>query len=134
MAQASDLMGLSMNPLLAQRVADVGVGPINVTAVGNSQTTAYAIRGAQYFIVASASGASNLGVALPLPGGDTGPLLGDNFIVNNVSTQAVSLYPATGVTVYFQGSVFTSTAISISQYHNMECWVISSVAYMAAAN
>lgn len=133
MAQSSDLMGLGLPPLLATRMADVGTGPVNITAVGTAASTGYALKNSQYFVVASTAGGATA-VVLPLPGGDTGPLLGDNFIITNLTSTAVALFPASGVTLYFQGSIFTTTAVSISQYRNMECWVISSVAYMGAAN
>jgi hypothetical protein len=133
MSQSSDLMGLGLPPLLAERIADAGTGPVNITATGTAASTGYALRAAQYFVIVSTS-SGNYSVTLPTPGGDTGPLIGDNFVITNLSTTAVSLFAPSGVTMYFQGSVFTTTAVSISQYHNMECWVIGSVTYQAAAN
>lgn len=130
MSLASDLMGLGVKPLEAQRTANAGVGPVLAAATGSaSAANGYKIGGDQY-ITYFTTGASANSAVLPAIGGDTGPLYGDQFVIHNSSATALNLYTPAGVTLNVVGSVVTSTSPqSVVQYHTLNCWVASSVVY-----
>ena len=134
MAIASDLMGFGNFGNAAAVLAVGGNGPISVTALGSSGTTGYAISKNQYLTWFTTS-ASAKAATLPTPGGDTGPLTGDAFIIANNSATALSLFCPTNVTLNVIGVQVTSaSAISISQYHTLTCWVYNSVQYFGTYN
>lgn len=130
MSLASDLMGIGVPPLQAERTASAGVGPIAATAAANATATgAYQIKNAQYITYFTTTGSANSCV-LPVPGGDTGPLVGDDFTVHCATATSLNLYTPAGVTLNVVGSVVTSTnAQVIAQYHTLSVWVYNSVTY-----
>jgi hypothetical protein len=129
MSLASDLMGLGVSPLQAARTASAGIGPIAATATGTTASTGYTIKGSQY-ITYFTTGASTYCTVLPTPGGDTGPLVGDDFVIHNNSATALSVFTPTNVTLNVIGVQITNTsAISVSQYHTLTIWVYSSTQY-----
>ena len=131
MALASDLMDMGVPPLQALRLATAGNGPIAATAAANATSSgAYAIKGTQYITYFTTGSTTNSAV-LPAPGGDTGPLIGDDFTVHNNSSTSLNLYTSAGVTMNVLGSVVSSTnAQVIAQYHTLTCWVYNSVTYI----
>lgn len=129
MSLASDLMGLGVSPLQAERTASAGNGPIAATATGTTASGGYQIKGAQY-ITYFTTGASTYVTLLPTPGGDTGPLTGDDFTIHNNTATALSVFTPSGVTLNVIGVQVTNTsAISVSQYHTLTCWVYNSAQY-----
>jgi len=113
MAQPLDYMGLGENPQLAARYAFT---PVLATAYGTSSGSAHQIVGSQYFTIAN-SGTSSF--KLPLVNSDTGALLGDRYIVGNLTSASVAVYAANNangsvVTLYTTGaSTAGTTGVSV---------------------
>jgi hypothetical protein len=98
MTQSSDLTGLGVPPLQAERLATAGIGPITVNVQGSVYATGYPIKNAQYLIyIPPTSGAGVL--SLPPIGGDNGALIGDDFIIANGTAAVVSIYPPSNVSI-----------------------------------
>ncbi len=98
---ASDLLGLGVSPLLAERTATGGTGPLSI-AVSSTTTiptaAANKIGGAQY--VVTATGLQSGGVLLPPIGTDAGALLADQFVINNSGTASIQVWAnGAGVTI-----------------------------------
>lgn len=112
---ASDLQGLGVAPLQAMRTSNGGNGPITVTAAGTGFSTALRLQAAQYFVsVSGAGGTGGAAVALPVVGGDSGALLADDFVVNNLSTtQTLTVFASTGVTISATGTNTSNTTLSV---------------------
>ena len=108
---SSDLQGLGVSPLQAQRTANAGIGPLTITAAGSSFATATRIKGAQYLVSCTNSNGT-LAVALPVVGSDNGALLGDSFTINNANTNSLIIYCSTGVTISVAGTNTSSTGLS----------------------
>jgi hypothetical protein len=108
---ASDLQGLGVNPLQAQRTANAGIGPLTITATGTNFATAKRLGGAQY-LVSCTNANGTVGVALPPVGGDTGALIGDPFTINNASTNSLPVFASTGVVISVGGANTSSTTLT----------------------
>lgn len=91
MARSTDLMGLGLPHLLAQRIGD---DPIAVTAAGAAIGSATTLGGAQSTIFVNASN-SGSGIKLPQIGGDNGCLLGDEFNITNLLSATIAIYAST---------------------------------------
>lgn len=104
MTMANDLMGLGVAPLQAMKTSTGGVGPLTITPVGTTFTTAPRIGVSQYLVTAS-NFASGLAVALPAIGGDTGAYLADDFIINNQGTSSLLVVASTSVLISMNGSL-----------------------------
>lgn len=113
MATAADFMNLGIAPLFAARNA---FPPVLVTAFGTSSGSANPINGFQYFTVVN-SGTSSL--RLPAVNADTGALLGDRYVVGNLTSASVAVYAAATpggsvVTLYTTGaSTAGTTGVSV---------------------
>lgn len=127
MVQKTDLLGLGMNPFMANILAP---GIVNITATGSNRATSASIgqnnRGA--VITASAAGT---GIILPGSGGDTGALLADTYTVYNTTANSVQLY-APGSMV-FQGAgaaqVSGATGVPIPANTRITVTLISNTAW-----
>lgn len=110
MAFASDLMGLGVSPLIADRTASAGNGPITIVAAGGSFASATRIQCTQFLV--SNSTAGGLAISLPPVGGDAGAFLGDDFVINNATTASLNIFCSSGVTISVGGSNTSSTSMS----------------------
>ena len=97
MATSNDWINLGMAPQQAYRQ---NFTPTQATAYGTSVGSANKIGGAQYFTWCN-TGTSSF--ALPQVHADTGALLGDYFIIANLSSANIQLYSPTSAA----GSVVT---------------------------
>lgn len=108
MTLASDLMGLGENPIVAQRLANGGTGPVSITVTGTGSASATAIYGTQFVVSVSAiSGGGAIG--LPSPSSATAPLIYDDFVLHNATTGSLTVYPPSGVTVNIGGTAYVQT-------------------------
>ena len=109
---ASDLMGLGTSPLQALRTSNGGNGPLTATAAGTNFATATRLQSSQYFVSVSGANGTN-GVALPPVGSDTGALLADDFVINNLAAgQPLQIFASTGVTISAGGSNTAQTSLA----------------------
>jgi len=106
MTLSADLMGLGENPLMAARVANAGTGPLNVTVTASGAAPSAQVYGTQ-FVLAVTAGQGSL--YLPNPSSATPPYSGDNFVIHNSTTNSVTVYPASGVTVNIGGVAYVTT-------------------------
>ena len=131
MATSNDWMNLGMSPQQAYRQ---NFTPTVATAYGTSVGSANQIGGAQYFTYCT-TGTSSF--KLPQIQADTGCLLGDYFIIANISAANVQLYAGTsaaGSVVTFLGgavSAVGTTGITIPSGYlawalpiTTSCWVV----------
>lgn len=88
MATSLDWMNLGMSPQQAYRQ---NFTPTVATAFGSNVGSANQIGGAQYFTICQ-TGTSAF--KLPAVNSDTGALLGDQFIIANLTAANISLYAA----------------------------------------
>lgn len=123
MSLAQDLMGLGVSPLQAARTAQGGTGPLTVSAVGSSATTATKIGAYQYVVAITANAGTSTGVTLPTVGSDSGCLLADDFVVNNQGSNTCTVYASSGVQISMQG--VNSSAQSISLHTSFTLYPIS---------
>lgn len=114
MATKSDLMGLSMSHMLADRM---GFTPVIATAVGATIGSATQIGGVQFLTFVN-TGTS--GLKLPqVTGDEQGALLGDEFNIFNATSAAIVIYAnntaaGSAVTIFGQAaSVAGTTGVSI---------------------
>ena len=115
MAQATDLIGFGEHPLKAEILT---YPPVFATATGTSIGTAKQIGPRQYFTVCLAG---TSGFVMPQVGGQDashGALLGDEYVVANLSTAALDIYIAnnaagSAVTMY-GGAVSTAGTTGVS--------------------
>lgn len=117
MADRTDLMNLGLFHLLAARL---GRTRSIVTAYGTSAGSANALSGDQYFTIVN-TGTSSL--RLPGVGADigagTGALVGDMFLIGNISAASVAVYASNNtlgsvVTMYTPGqSTAGTTGVSV---------------------
>jgi hypothetical protein len=120
---ASDLQGLGVNPLQAQRTANAGIGPLTITAAGTAFASATRVGGSQYLVSCSNATASN-GISLPPVGGDNGALIGDVFTINNATgTSTLNIFCSTGVTISVANSNTSSTTIAV--HTTMTCYPVT---------
>lgn len=117
MAQVTDLIGLGEHPLKAAILAN---GPVVATALGTTLASASQIGGRQYFTICN-TGTS--GFQLPAVGGDAnsagkGALLGDEFVIANLTAASVALYaaltPAGSTITLYGGAVSYSGTTGVS--------------------
>jgi hypothetical protein len=127
MTLSSDLTGLGVPPLQAERMSTAGVGPITVvpTGVGGSYSTGYQIKNAQYLIYlpSVANGGFNGSLSLPPIGSDNGALIGDDFVICNGLSATVSIYPPSNVSII--GLTTTNapgTAITLASNSVITIW------------
>jgi hypothetical protein len=119
MSLAQDLMGLGVSPLQAAHTASAGTGPVTATAAGNSYATATKIGAYQFLISVNVSGTTSSGLSLPVVGGDTGCLIGDDYIVNNATVSTVIIYAPANVNISGRGvnngavSILTHTTATL---------------------
>jgi hypothetical protein len=105
MSLAQDLMGLGISPLQAAHTSSAGTGPVQAAAFGSSYATAQKIGAYQFLISVNAvSSTTTSGLALPAVGGDTGCLIGDDYIVNNATTSPVVIYAPASVNISINAS------------------------------
>jgi hypothetical protein len=114
MALASDLMGLGVPPLVAQRTATGGIGPLTIVPAGTTYASSTKLGTAQFLVTAS-NFASGLAIGLPAIGSDNGALLADDFIVNNQGTSSLLVIASTSVYISMNGSL---TVVQRVQSHN----------------
>lgn len=113
MALAQDLMGLGISPLQAAHTANAGTGPVTAAAAGSSYATATKIGAYQFLISVNVSGSvTTSGLALPAVGGDSGCLIGDDYILNNATANAITLYAPANVNISGRGVNVNSLTIS----------------------
>lgn len=127
MAKKSDLMGLGESFAIARRMA---TEPSQANSQGASRASATVIGGDQFFI--SVTG-SNSGSSMVLPGigGDTGALLGDDFIINNQITATIQVFGPTGTTISVSGNnVSGSAGIDIQTHTTMTFYPITATSWL----
>lgn len=113
MSLAQDLMGLGVSPLQAAHTASAGTGPVTAAAAGSNYATATKIGAYQFLISVTATGSvTTSGLSLPVVGGDTGCLIGDDFIVNNATLVAVVIYAPANVNISGRGVNVNSLTVS----------------------
>lgn len=133
MALPTDLTGLGMSAWLAQRMAatDGGKSSLVIAAAGTTQADATAIGGNQR-TVAVTSGTG--GAALPARGGANGALLGDEFMVSNVTSSSITLYGQVGDSLNWGGSnIAGSVGIAVAAHTTTVCRIVSSVQWVGIA-
>ena len=132
MALAQDLMGLGVSPLVAQRTATAGIGPVAVTAVAGaaSYASGFKIGSAQFLITASPSAVA--GVSLPAIGTDGGAFLADDYIINNQGSATLQVRASTGVLISVNGAL--SSLASIVAHTTTVFWSVSSTYTAGTAN
>ncbi len=115
MALASDLMGLGTAPLLAAHTAQAGTGPLTITAAGTAFASATRLGVTQFLAsCTNAGGSGSTAISLPAVGGDNGCLLGDSFVVNNLTaTQSLTLFASSGVAISVGATNTSSTTIAV---------------------
>lgn len=130
MALASDLMGLGLPPLLAAHTANAGTGPLTITAAGGTFAGATRLGVTQFLATCTnAGGANSLAVSLPAVGGDTGCLLGDDFVINNATaTQSLTVFASSGVSISVGATNTSSTTIPV--HTTMTLFPISSTQWV----
>lgn len=107
MALSSDLMGIGVQPLLAETIASAGIGPVAVTS-----TTTYDIQANQRLI--EFTGAS-VAPVLPIVGTDNGAKIGDVFyILNNTGGAITVTAPSTYNIIGAGASEAGGTGVSLS--------------------
>lgn len=126
MALASDLMGLGVSPLLAQRTASGGNGPLTITAVGATFGSATRIQASQFLV--SNTTAGGLSVALPAVGGDNGAFLADDFIINNRAAASLNVFASTGVAISANGT--NNSQIVLSSHQTLTVYPISTTQWI----
>lgn len=110
---ASDLQGLGVNPLQAQRTANAGIGPLTISAAGTTFATATRIGGSQYLVSCSNATTTN-GISLPPVGSDNGALIGDVFTINNATAAStLNIFCSTGVTISVGSANTSSTTVAV---------------------
>ena len=122
MALAQDLMGLGESSFAAARMATGGTGPATVAAAGSAVASATQIFGTQFvsFVTNTTTGQ---GVVLPVMGGLTGCLIYDNFVIHNGGTNAITVYPPTGVTINIGGTnVANPNGFSLTTLKTLTLW------------
>ena len=130
MALASDLMGLGVAALQAQRTANAGLGPLTITAAGSAFASATRLGCSQYLTSCGNASGTN-GIALPLVGTDNGCLLGDDFIINNLnSTNSLLIFTSTGVALSVGGSNNSGTGTSVQVHTTLTCFPISTTQWI----
>jgi len=127
MALASDLMGLGVSPLQAQRTASGGIGPLTITAAGSSFSTAAKIGTAQ-FVVSCTNANGTRALALPTVGGDTGALLADDFVVNNATTASLFIFLSTSVAISANGT--NNSQIVLSSHQTLTAYPITTTQWI----
>lgn len=124
---ASDLQGLGVNPLQAQRTANAGTGPLTISSAGSAFASATRIHGAQYLVSCSDSDGTK-GLSLPPVGGDNGALIGDMFTINNAGSTTFTLFCSTGVTI--SCNTANSGSTSILAHTTLTCYPISIIQWI----
>lgn len=120
---SSDLMGLGVSPLQAQRTANAGTGPLTIASAGSSFATANRIDCAQYLVSCSDSDGTKA-IALPQVGSDQGALIGDIFTINNAGSTTFTIFCSTGVTISVSGSNTSSTTLGV--HTSLTCFPLTS--------
>jgi hypothetical protein len=124
---ASDLQGLGVNPLQAQRTANAGIGPLTISAAGTAFASATRIGGAQYLVSCSNTTGSN-GISLPAVGGDSGALIGDQFTINNAGTVSLNIFLSTGVTISIAN--LNTATFALATHTTTTCYPISATQWI----
>jgi hypothetical protein len=126
MSQPSDLMGLGMPPLLADRIADAGPS-LTVLAAGSAFSSATRLLANQNMATcANANGTLALG--LPQVGNDV-VYLGDQYVISNTGTTSIQLFGSTGVLINTNGS--NGSQQPILQNRTMILWPVSTTQWIA---
>jgi hypothetical protein len=126
MALASDLMGLGVSPLLAQRTATGGNGPLTITAVGATFASATRIQASQFLVSNTTTG--GLSIALPAIGGDNGAFLADDFIINNRAAASLNVFASTGVAISANGT--NNSQIVLSSHQTLTVYPITTTQWI----
>jgi hypothetical protein len=129
MAKRSDLMGLGMSVFLAERLASE---PLVVTAYGATAGAAYPLSGKSFVIAVTGSSGvgANAGLAVRLPnaGGDSGCLLGDEFVVYNLAGAdgALTIYTSTSTYIATSATnIIGTTGVTIATYQGISFRMIT---------
>jgi len=135
MALASDLMALSVPPLLAAHTATGGTGPVTIVSGGSAGSgTTYAtsteLGVTQYFVTATGTNATTIG--LPSIGGDTGCLLGDCFVINSAGTSTLQVIASTSVLISCNGSLSSKQTLRL--HSTMVLYPVQSTLATGTAN
>jgi hypothetical protein len=123
MSLAQDLMGLGVNPLQAAHGATAGTGPLTLVPAGSTYATATKIGAFQYLCSVNSGTTGTTGLSLPAVGGDTGCLLGDNFVINNATGTNLIVYAPSGVNISAGGS--NANTLTISTHTTCTFYAIS---------
>ncbi len=115
MTMATDLMGLGVSPLQAQKTSTGGLGPLTITPVGITFASSAKIGASQYLVTAPSTTLNGLAVGLPPIGGDNGAYLADDFIVNNQGTSSLLVFASTSVLISMNGSLSSLQRVQTHQ-------------------
>ena len=125
MSLATDLMGLGIAPVEAEKTSTAGSGPLAATATGTTAAGGYVLKAAQnltYFTTAGSAQACVL---------HTVSYLGDAWVIHNSTSTNLLVFTPVGVTLNMAGVQVTNTsAYSVGQYHTMNVWSVNSVTYV----
>ena len=132
MAKPEDFMGVGLQ---ARPAALLGMTPTIVTAYGATLASANQIGGNQYFTLVN-TGTSAL--KLPPISGDPGALLGDRFVIANLTSASIVVYAASNaagsvvVLINPAGSTSGATGVSVGVGSTVEFMPITVSAWMVS--
>lgn len=132
MSRSDDLTGLGLAPGLALRMSNAGTGPLTITAAGSSYATSTKLKVAQR-VVGATNADGTVGVGLPAIGGNDGPLLGDEFVINNTGgTNSLKVFLSSGVTISAGGT--NTSVISVLTNDTLTCYPVSSTQWIGSTS
>lgn len=123
MSLSQDLMGLGISPLQAAHSATAGTGPLTIVPAGSTYATSTKMGAFQYLCSVNTGTTGTTGIGLPIVGGDTGCLLGDNFVVNNATATNLIVYAPTAVNISAGGS--NANTLTIATHTTCTFYAIS---------
>jgi hypothetical protein len=125
MAQPQDLMSLGENPYLAARVATL----VNTATAAPNSTYALAsvnsqsqIGGTQFLTVVFTASNSGI-VVLPVIGGPSGCLLGDDFVIHNGVNTTIYAYVNTGGSINISG-LQAANSVAVAPFKTVALWPV----------
>lgn len=127
MSLSTDLMGLGVAPLQAERTASGGTGPLTILSAGSNFATSTRM-GAAQFVVSNTDTDGTKAISLPLVGSDNGCLLADIFVINNASGNTLPIYASTGVVISCTGS--NNSTVSLTTHTSINVYPISTTQWI----
>ena len=122
MAKKSDLMGLGLGPFLSNVLAK---DSFNTVVTGTSNGTSTQIGGTQYLVAVTATNGGNY-LGLPTVNSLNNCLVGDEFVITNLSTSSVIITQSgTGVIIASGASINATTGVSVASLATALVYVLS---------